>query len=320
MPTNQEWLNQLATESPDKLKAWFDAEHNDNLAAEKVVSCDAAHSNDGNAHLKASEDLSDAFSDSREKLEADVYNYIAISITPNKEDDGVLAPYTTVLEWLDRQAAITERETKLRELYKFEENHRYHIRSIEEVNQKLNKRIAELTAERDEWKAKAKSILNAESYKFASEPDAESYIDCGKVENDSREKLEADVREWVDDIGWLSDKETQVADFIAWLDRQAAITNAAWKSLKESWVTAHDSLLIENGELREEVDRLQRRNDELRTSYDKLKRERDNLAADLLTCNREREQLRKHLGIALDHAHDICSLVDIDGNVLDVGD
>ena len=73
-------------------------------------------------------------------------------------------------------------------------------------------------------------------------------------------------------------------------------------------------------ELQAEINRLQRRNDELRTSYDKLKRERDNLADDLLACNQEREQLRKHLGIALDHAHDICSLVDIDGNVLDVGD
>ena len=192
MPTNQEWLHKLANESPDELKAWFDAEHSDNLAAEKVVSCDAAHSNDANAHLKASEDLSDAFSD-------------------------------------------------------------------------------------------------------------------------SREQLEADVREWVDDIGWLSDKETQVADFIAWLDRQAAITANANKELIE-WQAATVA------RLQKEVDRLQRRNDELRTSYDKLKRERDNLADDLLACNREREQLRKHLGIALDHAHDICSLVDIDGNVLDVGD
>ena len=210
MPTNQEWLNQLATESPDKLKAWFDAEHNDNLAAEKVVSCDDAHSNDGNAHLKASEDLSDGFTDSREKLEADVYKYIAISITPNKEDDGVLAPYTTVLEWLDRQAAIT----------------------------------ADANKELIEWQAATVARLQKEA----------------------------------------------------------------------------DTIKAANEDYRGEVDRSQRRNDELRTSYDKLKRERDNLADDLLACNREREQLRKHLGIALDHAHDICSLVDIDGNVLDVGD
>ena len=239
MPTNQEWLHKLANESPDELKAWFDAEHNDNLAAEKVVSGDAAHSNDGNAHLKASEDLSDGFTD-------------------------------------------------------------------------------------------------------------------------SREQLEADVREWVDDIGWLSDKETQVADFIAWLDRQAVITEREHPGLTisddESLINWHgknyllqsrvlnaererdefslklkhemelnrdnrNALDLERiAELQAEINRLQRRNDELRTSYDKLKRERDNLADDLLACNREREQLRKHLGIALDHAHDICSLVDIDGNVLDVGD
>ena len=118
---------------------------------------------------------------------------------------------------------------------------------------------------------------------------------------DSREKLEADVREWVDDIGWLSDKETQVADFIAWLDRQAAITE---QQTERKWCCYE-------GSVQAEMDRLQRRIDELCTSYDKLKRERDNLADDLLTCNREREQLRKHLGIALDHAHDICALVDI---------
>ena len=307
MPTNQEWLNQLATESPDKLKAWFDAEHNDNLAAEKVVSCDAAHSNDGNAHLKASEDLSDAFSDSREKLEADVYNYIAISITPNKEDDGVLAPYTTVLEWLDRQAAITERETKLRELYKFEENHRYHIRSIEEVNQKLNKRIAELTAERDEWKAKAKSILNAESYKFASEPDAESYIDCGKVENDSREKLEEDMSQYVLDAwaqGWEAGQHDDmdccnfyIDEMRALLDRQAAITE------REAFMRGRASLDNEFAEYTDEIA-------ELTAQLYELTAERDALADDLLTCNRERESLRKALGVAIDHAHDILQLID----------
>ena len=197
MPTNQEWLHKLANESPDELKAWFNAEHNDNLAAEKVVSGDAAHSNDGNAHLKASEDLSDGFTDSREKLEADVRSSLGFTTKD-------------VFEWLDRQAVITADENK----------------------------------ELIEWQAATVARLQKE-------------VDTIKAAND---------------------------------------------------------------DYRDEVDRLQRRNDELRTSYDKLKRERDALADDLLACNREREQLRKHLGIALDHAHDICSLVDIDGNVLDVGD
>jgi len=190
MPTNQEWLHKLANESPDELKAWFDAEYNDNLAAEKVVSGDAAHSNDANAHLKASEDLSDGFTDSREKLEADANKLVDI-FADSYSDHCEL--FGEIIELLDRQAAITEQQTE---------------------------------------------------------------------------------RKWC----------------------------------------------CYEGSVQAEIDRLQRRNDELRTSYDKLKREHDNLADDLLTCNREREQLREHLGIALDHAHDICSLVDIDGNVLDVGD
>lgn len=72
---------------------------NDTLAAENDVSEASVDANDGSK-----------LQDSREKLEADVYSHIAISITPNKENDGVLAPYATVLEWLDRQAAITERD------------------------------------------------------------------------------------------------------------------------------------------------------------------------------------------------------------------
>ena len=121
---------------------------------------------------------------------------------------------------------------------------------------------------------------------------------------------------------------------LEWLDRQAAITEREYME-------------------RSGISKLQGRVDELREAFDEvcksanvptdwkpifsagavtgtiegtqkllkeLTAERDNLADDLLACNREREQLRKHLGIALDHAHDICSLVDIDGNVLDVGD
>lgn len=47
-----------------------------------------------------------------------------------------------------------------------------------------------------------------------------------------------------------------------------------------------------------------------------IERERDALAADLQDCNREREKWREHLGIALDHAHDMLALVDLDGEVI----
>lgn len=80
--------------------------------------------------------------DTREKLEADVCNYLDY---PN--NCRAVYDVEAVKGWLDRQAAITEREVKLRELHKFEENHRWHVRSIEEVNQQLNERIAELQRE-----------------------------------------------------------------------------------------------------------------------------------------------------------------------------
>lgn len=142
--------------------------------------------------IEAAQRAIDVENDSREKLEADIDDYLEseYGIVP-----GVVA---MIPEWLDRQAAIAERETKLRELYKFEENHRYHIRSIEEVNQKLNKRIAELTAERDELKAMNERLQVAldavegcdeRCLKLESERDAlaDDLLTCNKEREEYRE-------------------------------------------------------------------------------------------------------------------------------------
>ena len=219
MPTNQEWLHKLANESPDELKAWFDAEHNDNLAAEKVVSCDAAHSNDGNAHLKASEDLSDAFSDSRAQLES------------------------LMLEKLELQQQVDELQNQVMEKH-------YELKDANAANKRQSEKIEGVCKLNDELQRKVDELTD--SYEASSR--------------------------------------------------------------------ALEILTLDKAKLATQVDKLQSYVDDATADYAKLVKERDNLAADLLTCNREREQLRKHLGIALDHAHDICSLVDIDGNVLDVGD
>jgi len=90
--------------------------------------------------------LVDISRDTRERIEADAWEAARLDMSRTWEQrrDAIVA-------LLDRQAALTERETKLRELYKFEENHRDHIRSIEEVNRQLNERIAELQAELDEY-------------------------------------------------------------------------------------------------------------------------------------------------------------------------
>lgn len=104
-----------------------------------------------------------------------------------------------------------------------------------EANRSYARVIAKLESERDEWRAKAESILNTESYKFASEPDAEIYTDCGKVEDDSREKLESDIADSLCLFAHYAhdhyEHETvmqMVADrkseFAAFLDRQATIT------------------------------------------------------------------------------------------------
>ena len=107
-------LDWLYTMQPRDLARWFDAEHvepNDDLSPEKGVSYLDGGSNVAYiAPVSSSSPIETGNQDSREKLERDVRNHIVISITPNKPDDGVLAPVGTVFGWLDRQAAITERE------------------------------------------------------------------------------------------------------------------------------------------------------------------------------------------------------------------
>lgn len=121
--TNKEWLDYLAHNAPDELAAWFDAEHVENQ--ERALDGDTEPENE----------------DSREKLEAEASELVADYAASGEVCDTM---YNGIIELLDRQAAITERE-----MYRFDENHREHIRSLETINQKLNERIAELTADRD---------------------------------------------------------------------------------------------------------------------------------------------------------------------------
>lgn len=264
MPTNQEWLHKLANESPDELKAWFDAEHNDNLAAEKVVSCDAAHSNDGNAHLKVSEDLSDGFTDSREQLELDIDwclgSYTAVSV-------NVQRLRQEIIKWLDRQAAITERE-KAEKVYAQSRDTEY----LHELKQELD----DITNERN--------MLQRRNSELRTQYD----------------KLKRERDYW----------REQMLNCVIAACRPGGYTKGVMDYPREDEY-AEPSLLV--------TDAIECMRD-FNADIARLNAERDNLAADLLACNREREQLREHLGIALDHAHDICSLVDIDGNVLDVGE
>lgn len=142
--------------------------------------------------------------------------------------------------------------------------------------------------ERDERKAKAKSILNAESYKFASESDGESYTDCGFVENDSREKLEAGASELTADYAASGDVcDALYVGIVGLLDRQASITRR--------------EVLTQPDERDEQLA-------ELTAQLYELTAERDALADDLLTCNKEREEYRELFSKAITHAHEIVNL------------
>ena len=121
-----------------------------------------------------SEPLADISRDTRERIEADAWEAARLDMSRTWEErrDAIVA-------LLDRQAALTERETKLRELYKFEENHREHVRSIEEVNRQLNERIAELQDDND-YLQKRMLGLEDEVLSLQSElDDSDGEIYCG---------------------------------------------------------------------------------------------------------------------------------------------
>ena len=115
--TNKEWLDYLAHNAPDELAAWFDAEHVETeeraygkggLVGGSFI--DIPEQGEVVMPLESWRDHLDTESeseDSRERLEADVRNFA--------EKSGWLYPMAgtrIVLEWLDRQAAITERECR----------------------------------------------------------------------------------------------------------------------------------------------------------------------------------------------------------------
>ena len=117
MTSNYQWL--LEMDGAER-KAWFDAEHE---------------------APKYSEATTKTEGDSREKLEAWAHEEVAEKWA--QSDREVVMLMDDLRDMLDRQAAIT----RLESLYQFEENHRNHIRDLEEVIEGLNERIDELEVE-----------------------------------------------------------------------------------------------------------------------------------------------------------------------------
>lgn len=139
---------------------------------------------------------------------------------------------------------------------------------------------------------------------------------------DSREKLEADTTETWKAVARIcargeTPKERWTNDeFYKLLDRQAAITERECRKHAIAYQCHCDEKFAE---LQKQVDKLTAERDNYRDMCVRAVDAGEQLSAKvdkLEECVREREHLRNQLGIALDHAHDICSLVDLDGNVL----
>lgn len=210
--------------------------------------------------LKESTEDTRVFTDSRERLEADVLD--------QTECSWVTAPLWKVSDWLNRQAAITERET---------------VKQWEEQSSELVCKINELTAERDKWKAKRDICeVLAENAKFWEDKhnqwkaELETYwkdVDFSKHtdrEQDTRENLKADI------YLYLSEAKTKPADaplfahIIWWLDRQDAITERECQAnVTQAWQERYKAL-NQVAKLEEQVDSLTAERDELLAKVDEL--------------------------------------------------
>ena len=329
MTTNREWLYGLDVAD---LAAWFDAEHaepNGDLSPENGVS-----DPDGGSNVAC------MAQDIREKLEAEASELTADYAASGDACDPL---YHGILELLDRQAAITEREhpgltvsddeslinwrgrnylLQSRVLNAERERDEFSLKLKHEME--LNRdnrnahdleRIAELTAERDEWKARAEQLANdaLPDENGVSGEDGGSSV--AYVAQDSREKLEADVEEicWgkndnryfaqkcylssysieVDEGNVMANHEGHVLMTVIMhlLDRQAAITereceSAAWKANYRHAMARADKLQGQVNELTAERDALRIYRDSwvskatvLEGDVDRLVRERDELQA-----------------------------------------
>ena len=142
--TNMEWFYEHF--------GWRMAEPNDDLPPENGVSDSDDGSNDANAPESARERSESAREqpDSREKLEADIAETIDFWGAAYPD-----ARVRVVIEWLDRQAAITRREHSPEAI-----DHMLNtIGEQEERIAELTAEVDKLTAEREEYRALCGKML-----------------------------------------------------------------------------------------------------------------------------------------------------------------
>lgn len=143
--------------------------------------------------------------DSREKLEADVLGHVE-DIRSKNGFTGVCTDYGTVIGWLNRQAAITEREV----VRQREEQCAQLVCDMNATRAERDKwvssaevgfeRIKELEAERDEWKTKCETREVAYKQADAERKRYSEQIDELTAERDDLRRRVADLTRQLDNL------------------------------------------------------------------------------------------------------------------------
>jgi len=263
--------------------------------------------------------------DTREKLEHDItMSYTMIGFGPNMDD---------VVGWLDRQAAITARECEER------------IDELELKYMEAGHIIERLTAERDNLKAQLDELERDKEHleldKLSIGGKLGGYKGNNVILNKKIDELSAEnknLKAQLDEI--LANGNAVDATNVELIKKVSELEQERdyWKEqVKKSLVCAcksggyaadvmryprpdnytEPSLLVNDtiNSLRDFHADNCRAIDRQNAEIEELTAERDNLADDLLTATREREVYRRKCGEMADHAHEMLTLVDFDGEV-----
>lgn len=190
---------------------------------------------------------------------------------------------------------------------------------IKDEIERRDEYIAQLEAELAHQKPQNhdSGAIDGESVKIPAEDESGAHS-----EPDSREKLEFEIRQFIECNGWFGypDEAEQYTDarkavyemFIGWLDRQASITEREFMEIRED-LTADNLWMHERiAELQQRVDELTAERDELRAECEDLERANNRQARKIhnvceanskLTA--ERDRYREALGKAIDCADEI---------------
>ena len=225
------------------------------------TNCTTEGENDAQA---AREHAQTADADSREKLEADVRDFCERFLRWDAGNGCELL----MLELLDRQAEITKAEQR----------------------EWWGGVVAELTANQPTSQSDARETPETGD-DGATKGDMRDF-------DDSREKLEADVREWIDIATYKSFTPARMLEVMNhWLDRRAEITR---KTEQAAWIQQANGLIheaqVERDEAQAELRKFKDMNNDVNAECAELQERVDNLKAERDALQRRCENQRHELG------------------------